>query len=210
VTISILLVDDHTLLRQGLRWAFEQTDDLQVVAEASTLADARALERSHRPDVAVVDVHLGDGNGLAFVSDLRKVCPEMGLVVLTMSDDDAHLFAARDAGASAFVLKSAPTDDVIAAVREAQRAPTSFTAANLAAADRRGAKHRSVQLTPREAEVLQLLAQGAPTAAVAEALQISQSTVKTHVARVYDKLGAKNRTQALMAAHRLRLVQPNL
>jgi len=207
VTTTILLVDDHALLRQGLRRAFDQTDDLLVVAEASGLAQARVLEHSHRPDVAVVDINLGDGNGIDFVSDMRKRRPGMGLVILTMSDGDEHLFAAVEAGASAYVLKSAHGDDIVAAARQACRAPTSFTATDLAGAMRRRLKTPSAQLTPREAEILQLLAQGASIAAVAGALYVSQSTVKTHVSRLYIKLDASNRAQAVVTAVRLGLVQ---
>ena len=206
--IRVLLVDDHSLMREGLRHAFEQTDDLVVVAEAANLAEARALERMHTPDVAVVDINLGDSSGLDLVSEARKRRPELGLVVLTMYDGDEHLFAALDAGASAFVLKSAPADDVIDAARQAARTPGSFHAVDLAGALRRRLQAPTVHLTPRECEILQLLAQGTSIAAVAGALYISQSTAKTHAARLYDKLGAHNRTQAIMAAVRLGLVTP--
>lgn len=204
--IDVLLVDDHALIRQGLRRAFETSDDLRVVDEAGSVAEALALARRVQPQVAVVDVNLGDGSGIDLCRELRATYPSMGLVVLTMYDGDEHLFGALEAGASAFVLKSAPADDVAAAVRQAAAAPTAFTANDLAGAMRRRMTAPTVQLTPRESEILQLLAQGMSVAEVASTLFISQSTAKTHMSKLYDKLDAGNRTQAVMAAVRLGLV----
>ena len=202
----ILLVDDHALVRAGLRRAFEHTTDLEVVAEASSVAEAEALERAHEPDVAVIDVHLSDGSGIDLVRDLRVRRPGVGLVVLTMYDGDEHVFAALDAGASAFVLKSAPADDVVTAARQAALAPTSFTAQDLAGAMRRRLNTPVVRLTPRENQILQLLSGGDSIAEVAAGLFISPSTAKSHLAKIYEKLGAGNRTQAVMTAVRLGLI----
>lgn len=206
--VRILLVDDHALVRQGLRRAFEQTDELTVVAEASSVAEALALERQHAPDVAVVDVNLGDASGMTFVSAVRHRRPDIGLVVLTMYDGDEHVFAALEAGASALVLKSATVDVVIAAARQAAASPASFTADGLADAMRRRMKGPAVHLTPREQDILQLLSSGASIADVARKLYISQSTAKTHMAKLYHKLEAGNRTQAVMTAVRLGLLEP--
>ena len=203
---TVLLVDDHALIREGLRRALEQTEDLEVVAEAASIEEALALERASSPAVAVVDVNLGGENGIDLVRALRSHRPEMGLVVLTVYDGDEHLFAALEAGASAFVLKSAPADEVVAAARQAVRSPGSFTAAGLAAAMRRRMQTVPVQLTAREQEILHLLRDGLPVAEVAARLYISSSTAKTHMSRLYEKLGAANRTQALMAALRLGLI----
>lgn len=204
--VSVLLVDDHALIRQGLRRAFEQTHDLVVVAEAGSLAEALALERAHAPDVAVVDVNLGDGSGIDFVRIMRERRPQMGLVVLTMYDGDEHVFAALEAGASSFVLKGAPSEDVVSAARQSACAPTAFTAQDLAGAMRRRMAAPAVSLTPRENEILQLLGRGSSVAHIATQLYISQSTAKTHMSKLYDKLGAGNRTQAVMAAVRLGLL----
>jgi DNA-binding NarL/FixJ family response regulator len=206
--ISVLLVDDHALINQGLRRAFEATADLHVVAEAASIPEALAMVRAHEPQVAVVDVNLGEGNGIDLCRQLRAMHPAMGLVVLTMYDEDTHLFGALEAGASAFVLKSAPADDVAAAVRRAATAPTSFSASDLGGAMRRRMQQTAaVQLTPREHEILQLLGQGMSVAQVAGALFISQSTAKTHMSKLYDKLDASNRTQAVMSAVRLGLLK---
>jgi len=200
-------VDDHALIRQGLRRAFEQTDDLEVVGDAGSVPEALAMARAVAPDVAVVDINLGDGNGIDLVRQLRSTSDAIGLVVLTMYDGDDHLFNALEAGASAFVLKSAPSDEVASAVRQAAVSPTAFTANDLAGAMRRRMQGAAVQLTPREDEILQLLASGMSVAQVSGALFISQSTAKTLMSKLYDKLGASNRTQAVMAAVRLGLLK---
>lgn len=205
--VSVLLVDDHALIRQGLRRAFEQTDDLEVVGEAGSLSEARALERACSPDVAVVDVNLGDGSGIDLVRELRASRPAMGLVVLTMYDGDEHVFAALEAGASAFVLKGAPSEDVVSAARQSAASPTTFTAQDLAGAMRRRMQTPTVRLTPREQDILELLASGASVAQVAAKLYISPSTAKTHMSKLYEKLDAANRTQAVMSAVRLGLVK---
>ncbi|HWH29180.1 MAG TPA: response regulator transcription factor [Mycobacteriales bacterium] len=205
--VTVLLVDDHALIREGLRRAFEQTDDLEVVGEASGVDEAAAMVRATTPDVAVVDVNLGDGNGIDLVRRLRAEYPRMGLVVCTMYEGDEHMLGALEAGASGFVLKSAPADEVVAAARQAAVSPTSFTANDLAGAMRRRMLEPRVRLTPREHEILQHLADGVSVAVLAQRLYISQSTAKTHMSKLYEKLGAQNRTQAIMAAVRLGLVK---
>ena len=206
MTISVLLVDDHALIREGIRRAFEQTDDLEVVGEAASAAEALALHRHHSPDVLVVDVNLGDGSGIEVVRQVREERPEAGLVVLTMYDGDEHLLAALEAGASAFVLKGAPVDEVVQAARRAHAAPSTFSADGLAAAMRRKMAAPAVSLTPRETEILRLLAAGNSVAQVSQQLYVSASTTKTHMVKLYEKLGAANRTQAVMNAVRLGLI----
>ena len=118
----------------------------------------------------------------------------------------SNCFAALEAGASAFVAKDAPADDVVAAARHALVAPRSFTAANLADAMRRKMEPSGPQLSPRELEVLGLLAEGLGVAAIARKLYVSESTAKTHISKIYEKLGAANRAQAIMAAIRAGLI----
>ncbi|HSI92636.1 MAG TPA: response regulator transcription factor [Jiangellaceae bacterium] len=203
---TVLLVDDHELIRQGLRRAFERDADFAVVGEAGSVSDATRLANTLRPDVVVIDVRLPDGNGLDLARGLRQARSDVGLVMLTMYAGDDQLFAALDAGASAFVPKSAPSDDVVAAARHAAAKPTSFVAADLAEAMRRRLHPTGPQLTPREREVLDLLAEGLGVATIARKLYISESTTKTHVSKLYDKLGAANRAQAIMAAVRAGLL----
>lgn len=205
--ITVLLVDDHELIRQGLRRAFERDGDFDVVGEAATLAEARRLLALLRPTVVILDVRLPDGNGLEATRRLRSDNAELGIVVLTMYAGDDQLFEALEAGASAFVPKNAPSEDVVAAARHAASSPRAFTAADLAEAMKRRMSPSGPQLSPREKEVLGLLAEGLGVAQISRQLYISESTTKTHISKLYEKLGAGNRAQALMTALRLGLLK---
>lgn len=203
---KVLLVDDHELIRQGLSRAFERQPDFSVVGEAGTVAEGLRLCHELSPHVVVSDVRLPDGTGLDLVRQVRTRDAQIGLVVLTMYAGDEQLFEALEAGASAFVAKDAPADDVVAAARHAIVSPRSFTAANLADAMRRRMTPTGPQLSPRENEVLRLLADGLGVAAIARKLFVSESTAKTHISKIYDKLGAANRAQAIMHAIRAGLL----
>jgi DNA-binding NarL/FixJ family response regulator len=206
MTLRVVLVDDHELIRQGLRRAFERSPGCEIVGEADTVRGAIEAVRSARPDVVVVDVRLPDGSGLDAARQLRADHPQLGIVVLTMYAGDSQLFAALDAGASAFVPKDAPSDEVVAAARHAAASPRAFAASDLADAMRRRMEPTGPQLSPRESQVLALLAEGLGVAAIARRLYISESTTKTHISKLYEKLGAANRAQALMAALRHGLI----
>ncbi|RYU09616.1 response regulator transcription factor [Nocardioides iriomotensis] len=203
---TVVLVDDHELIRQGLAHAFDRHDDFAVVGEAGSVSEGHRLVNDLKPTVVVTDVRLPDGTGLDLVRELRKTDDEVGIVVLTMYAGDEQLFEALEAGASAFVAKDAPSDDVVAAARHATVSPRSFTAANLADAMRRRMTPSGPQLSPREAEVLRLLAEGLGVAAIARQLFVSESTAKTHISKIYEKLGAANRAQAIMNAIRAGLL----
>src|SRR6266511_632201 len=178
---KVLLVDDHDLIRRGLRHAFERDRQFEVVGEAATAAEAIRQAGALQPDV--------------------------GIVVLTMYAGDDQLFGALEAGASAFVPKTAPADEVVAAARHAASAPSAFTAADLAEAMKRRLAPTGPQLSPREGQVLRLLADGMSVAGIAKQLFVSESTAKTHISKLYEKLGAANRAQALMTALRLGLLE---
>ena len=145
---TVLLVDDHDLIRQGLRRAFDRHPDFSVTAEASSVGQAMKMAADMMPDVVVCDIRLPDGSGLDAVRQLREQRPDVGLVVLTMYAGDEHLFAALEAGASAFVPKDAPSDDVVAAARHAAVSPRSFTAPDLASAMRRRMTPAGPRLQP--------------------------------------------------------------
>lgn len=203
----VLLVDDHDLIRDGLRRAFERAGDLVVVAEAASVKDALDALRSNDIDVLVTDLGLPDGRGLDLVRTARAASATMGIVVLTMYSGDEQVIGAMEAGASAFVTKDASADEVVAAARHAASAPRSFSAQDLAAVmARQIAAPTGPQLTPRELEVLLLLVDGLAVGQISRRLFISESTTKTHVAKIYTKLGASNRAQAVMAAVRLGLI----
>ncbi len=207
VAISVLLVDDHELIRQGLRRAFERDGDFEVAGEAGSLTDARRLLALLSPDVVILDVRLPDGNGLEACRKVRADNAEIGIVILTMYAGDEQLFEALEAGASAFVPKNAPAEDVVAAARHASSSPRSFTANDLNEAMKRKLSPTGPQLSPREREVLGLLADGLGVAQISRQLFISESTTKTHISKLYEKLGAGNRAQALMTALRLGLLK---
>ena len=208
MSTTVVLVDDHELIRQGLRRAFERTEDFTVLGEADSVASALDLIRAAPPDVVIFDVRLPDGSGLDAAKKVRLENPTMGIVVLTMYAGDEQLFGALEAGASAFVPKDAPAEDVISAARHAAVSPRAFTANDLAGAMQRRLTPTGPQLSPREREVLGLLAEGLGVAQISKQLYISESTTKTHISKVYEKLGAANRAQALMTAMRLKLI-PN-
>jgi DNA-binding NarL/FixJ family response regulator len=209
MSISVVIIDDHTLVRQGVVSLIQTEPDLAVVGQAASIAEGEALLASTHADVMLVDVSLPDGNGIELARAVREQTPTMGIVVLTMHNDDDTLLSALDAGASALVLKSASSDEVVDAVRRAAVAPDAFSASGLAGAMRRHQAKASAgpQLTPREQEVLQHLAAGGSVAEVAKTLYMSESTVKTHIGKVYDKLGVHNRAAVIMAAVRLGLVK---
>lgn len=205
--ITIVLVDDHELIRRGLRRELEADGEFQVLGEASNLDEALRVCTLTKPDVVVVDLRLQEGNGLDLVRRLRRDRPEVGIVVLTMYGGDEHLFNALDAGASAFVTKDTPSHHVLAAARHAAANPRTFSAEGLADALRRRAdKPDGPQLSPREQDVLTLLVEGLNVAQISKRLYVSESTTKTHISKIYSKLGATNRAQAVMAALRAGLV----
>lgn len=204
----VVLVDDHELIRQGLRRAFERAGDFVVVGEAASVQEGEAVVARAAPDVVVTDVRLPDGSGIDLAGRVRAADPDVGIVVLTMYSGDEHLMGALEAGASAFVNKDAPSDDVVAAARHAVASPRAFAAEDLAGAmQRRLSAPRGPSLSPRETEVLALLADGLSANQIGKRLFISESTIKTHIGKIYDKLGAQNRAQAVMIAVRAGLVR---
>jgi DNA-binding NarL/FixJ family response regulator len=161
-----------------------------------------------RPDVVTLDVVLPDGDGLRLAREFRDRYADLGIVMLTSLQEDHVLFRALENGVSAFVAKSAPLAEVLGAIRHAAVAASSFTASGLATAvARRRTMQDRLTLSPREAQVLRLLHDGLSVPAIAADMFISVSTAKTYVARLYEKLGAANRAQALMAAMHHGLIQ---
>ena len=204
--IRVVVVDDHQLIREGLARSFER-EGFEVVAEASSIATAQKALATLQPDIIVVDLHLPDGDGMTLVRQAREQHPGIGIVVLTMKQGDEHLFDALSAGASAFINKGAPTEEVIAAARHAASAPGTFAAVDLAGAMQRRMSPDRVRMTSREQDILRLLKEGLSTAQISSRLYISPSTAKSHIAKIYEKLGASNRTQALMEALRMGLIR---
>lgn len=208
MNIRLVTVDGHTLHRFGLSQLMHQQPDIEIVGEASTAAEAVAMVGKLMPDVVTVDVSLPDRNGLALARDLRDHFPELGIVVLTSFGEDDVLFRAMETGVSAFVPKTASAPEIVCAIRHAAVAARSFTAPGLADALVRLRDARdSSPLSARETEVLRLLHRGLTIPQLARGLHVSNSTAKTYVARLYDKLGVNSRSQALMAAMERGLLQ---
>jgi DNA-binding NarL/FixJ family response regulator len=207
VCTRVLLVDDHDLIRRGLRYALARDEQFHVVGEAATVSAALDLAEALRPDVVIVDVRLPDGNGFDLTRTLRAASETMGIVVLTVHIGDDELLSALEAGASAFVSKSAPSGEVVAAARHAAAAPGAFTATDLSGVLDRRLAPANRRMTHREDQVLQLLADGMTVASVGKMLLVSESTVKNHITHLYEKLGARTRSQALMTATQLGLVK---
>jgi DNA-binding NarL/FixJ family response regulator len=206
--ISLGIVDGQTLTRYGLRGLISQHSDIELVAECDSAADAPAMVAAATPDVVTIDVVLPDGDGLRLACDLRDRYADLGIVMLTSQHEDDVLFRALESGLSAFVAKTAPLDEVLGAIRHAAVAASSFTASGLATAvARRRTMQDRLALSPRETEVLHYLRDGLSVPAIALEMYISVSTAKTYVARLYEKLGAANRAQALMAAMHHGLIQ---
>ena len=204
---TVLLVDDHELIRQGLARAFERDADMTVVGQAGSVAAGVSAWQDLQPDVVVTDLQLPDGHGLDVVRAIRGTSDTTGLVVLTMHAGDDQIFAAMEAGASAFVGKDTRATEVVSAAKHAAVAPRTCLCAGLSqAVMRRATTPAPPKLSGREAEVLALLADGLGTGEIAASLYMSESTAKTHITHIYQKLGSANRAQALVTAMRLGLL----
>jgi DNA-binding NarL/FixJ family response regulator len=199
--IQVAIVDGHSLARYGLRKLLAQHADIEIVSECGSAADARRVFAGGQPQVVIMGLALPDGDGLRLAQELRDRNQDLGIVMLTSGHVEGVLFRALEAGMSALVSTIDPVDHMVTAIRHAAVAPSSFSAPALGQAL---ARRRTVQdrlaLSPREMEVLRLLRDGLSVPAVARQMCISPSTAKTHVAHLYDKLGAANRAQALMTA----------
>jgi DNA-binding NarL/FixJ family response regulator len=206
--IHLAIVEGHTLIRYGLRELVAQHSDIEIVAECQSAAEARSMVAATRPDVVTVAIALPDGDGLRLAREFRDRYANLGIVILSSQDEDDALFRALESGVSAFVAKTAPLQEVLCGIRHAAVAASSFTASGLATAvARRRSMQNRLALSPRETEVLRLLHDGLSVPAIALEMFISVSTAKTYVARLYEKLGAANRAQALMAAMHHGLIQ---
>jgi DNA-binding NarL/FixJ family response regulator len=209
--IGVLIVDDHQVVRQGLRFLLEQEDDIQVLGEATDGPSAIQAVRTLAPTVVLLDLFLPGQDGISVLGQIKQDRPATEVLMLTSSADDEHLLAAVRAGALAYLPKTAGVDRVVTAVRAAARGESVLEpriAARLVREVRAATVRRRPldQLSPRELEVLAALARGRTNRQIARALQISEETVKAHVSSILAKLGLADRTQAAIFGLQQRLV----
>lgn len=202
--IRILCVDDHHLVRDGLVLIINRQPDLRVVATAATGEQAVSLFQEHRPDVAVVDLQLPTMSGLEAVRLIRARTPDARIIVLTVRDDDESIYQALQAGAAAYLLKDTVSDDLIRVIRNVHAdryTPSGSIEARLA---ERAARP---QLTPREREVVFLMAQAMRNKEIAASLGLSEQTVQVHVKNIFAKLKVTDRISAINLARRHGLIR---
>ena len=207
--ITVAIADDQPLVRSGLRMILEGEPDMEIVGEAADGAEAVALVKASRPDVLLLDVQMPGVDGLDAMTQLAGTATATRVLMLTTFDLDEYVYRAMRAGASGFLLKDMPGEDIAVAVRQAARGADALLAPALTrrlvdrfTSDRPRASTPALdRLTARERDVLRLVARGLSNAEIAAELFIGETTVKTHVARVLMKLGLRDRVQAVVVAY---------
>jgi DNA-binding NarL/FixJ family response regulator len=215
--VRVLIVDDDDLMRAGLRGVLSSDQAIEVVGEAGDGREAAYRTRLLRPDVVLMDVRMPDLDGISATRELLSGFPEVKVVILTTFEQDDYIFGALSAGASGFLLKRTRPEELIAAIHtiaagDSLLSPSVTSRVIERMADQPpsdGARDPQLaELTPRETEVLELVARGLSNGEIAETLVIEESTVKTHIKRVLAKLGVRDRVQAVIFAYESGLTQP--
>ncbi|SHG85290.1 response regulator [Streptoalloteichus hindustanus] len=209
MTVRTFLVDDHEIVRRGIADVLEPEPDVEVVGEAASVREALALLPAARPDVAVLDVRLPDGNGVELCRELRSRLPELRCVMLTSFADDEALFDAIMAGASGFVLKQVLGGDLVAAIRTVGAGQSLLDGRTTSALLSRLRRAQELadplrELTDQERTVLELIGEGLTNRQIAERMFLAEKTVKNYVSHLLAKLGMQRRTQAAVLATELR------
>jgi len=211
----ILLADDHALVRRGVRLILDSEPDLTVVAEAGDGAEALELARENEVDLAILDISMPRMTGLQAARDLSRRRPDTRILMLSMHDNEQYFFESLKAGASGYVLKSAADQDLVDACRAALRGEPFLYAGVMSTLVRdylqrvrRGERMPKAVLTPREEEVVKLIAEGHSSKEIASLLTISLKTVERHRANVLSKLGMRDRTDLTRYAMRVGLIEP--
>jgi DNA-binding NarL/FixJ family response regulator len=206
--IRVLIADDHRLFRQGLRALLRSLPVTEVVGEAETGREAVAKARDLQPDVILMDIQMPDGNGLEATREILAASPHVGIIMLTMFEDDESVFAAMRSGARGYVLKGADQTDVLRAIEAAASGEALLSPKVAARIATYFATERTVgegtaftELTEREREVLGLIARNLTNPEIARSLDISGKTVRNHVSNIFSKLQVADRAEAIVRAH---------
>jgi DNA-binding NarL/FixJ family response regulator len=209
--MRLLIADDHGVVRGGLKLLLDRQPDMEVVAEAADGAEAVAQALAHRPDLAILDVAMPRLTGLQATREIRSLAPDVGVLILSMHDDERYLFEALKAGASGYVLKAQADTDLLAAIRAVERGEPFLTpeAQRTLIKDvlERGSSGEE-ELTPREEEIVKLVAEAHTTKQIAELLHLSEKTVENHRANAMRKLGMRDRVELVRYAIRRGLIEP--
>ncbi len=207
MTLRLVLVDDHPVVRAGLRALIESSEDLQVVGEAGDAASAVDVVAAERPDVVLMDLSLGDGvGGIEATRRLTALEAPPAVLVLTTYDTESDILRALDAGARGYLLKDVPPEDLFAGIRSVARGEPALAPSVTSVLMRRAASPEP-RMTEREVEVLELLADGLGNRELAKALFVSEATVKSHLSHIYGKLGVDTRAGAVAAAIEQRIIR---
>jgi DNA-binding NarL/FixJ family response regulator len=198
--ITVMLVDDHPVVRAGLRGMLEAEPDIEVICEAGSGAEAIALVRAHRPQLILMDLRMPGMDGVEATRAIRAELPDVRVVVLTTYDGDGDIVRAVAVGAAGYLLKDASRDELAEAVRAARRGETVLAPAVAGRLLRQIREPAPAALSAREMEVLVQVAAGRTNAEIGRALYISEATVKTHLVRIFTKLGVDDRTAAVTTA----------
>ena len=208
--MRVLVAEDREIVRIGLRTVLAAHDDLDLVGEATSVSEVGDLARRVAPDVIVLDAHLADGHGIAATRELLAIDPAARVIVFTDVDDDASLFGAIDAGASGLLLKRVSADELVTAIRHVAGGQSLLDPAVTASVLQRLRQQRTVptderlsRLSPRELEILTLVADGRSNQQIATVTYLSEKTVKNHLTRIMNKLGVRRRTEAAAYFSRL-------
>jgi len=209
--MRVLIADDHGIVRSGLRLLLERQPDIEVVAEAADGAEARELAIREKPDLAILDVRMPKLTGLQATREIKRQAPDVAVLILSMHDDERYLFEALKAGASGYVLKTQADTDLLEAIRAVERGEPFLSPAAQQALIKDVLERGSAvaeELTPREQEVVKLVAEAHTTRQIAEILHLSDKTVENHRANAMRKLGMRDRVELVRYAIRKGLIEP--